>query len=128
MRFLISAIGPMSADVVISSLRENFPGCKIIGTNLYPGEWLHQAGNVDATYKVPAATEVNYVASIADIIRARNIDMVIPLTDPEVDALSENRGTLGASSAMLALCKNELISICRNKALIYNHFSEHPRV
>ena len=128
MRFLITAIGSMSADAVISSLRENFPGCKIIGTNLYPGEWLHQAGNVDATYKVPAATEVNYVASIADIIRARNIDMVIPLTDPEVDALSENRETLEASSAMLALCKNEVISICRNKELIYNHFSEHPRV
>ncbi|MGH2643938.1 MAG: hypothetical protein ACRDE2_08320, partial [Chitinophagaceae bacterium] len=128
MRFLITAIGSMSTDAVITSLRENFPGCKIIGTNLYPGEWLYLAGKVDATYKVPIATEDDYVPSIVEIIRARNIDMVIPLTDPEVDALSENRKTLEAFSSILALCKNEVISVCRNKELLYSHFSKHPRV
>ncbi|TAN14240.1 MAG: ATP-grasp domain-containing protein [Chitinophagaceae bacterium] len=128
MRFLITAIGSMSADAVICSLRENFPGCEITGTNLYPAEWLYEAGIVDATYKVPMATEVNYVESIADIIRARNIDMVIPLTDPEVDVLSENRETLEAFSAVLALCKNEVISVCRDKELLYNRFTRHPGV
>ena len=43
---VVTAIGSFSADIVIKKCREN--GIRIIGCDVYPGEWIADAGNVDA--------------------------------------------------------------------------------
>lgn len=118
----------MSADTVIASLRENFSNCKIIGTNIYPGEWLYITHKIDAFYKVPKTTEPGYIQSIIDILKTNNVDFIVPLTDPEVDILSENRAALKTFPTELAICKNDVIKICRDKELLYDYFADHPKI
>ena len=48
---VVTAIGSFSADIVIKKCREN--GIRVIGCDVYPGEWIADAGNVDAFYQVP---------------------------------------------------------------------------
>ena len=40
---VVTAIGSFSADIVIKKCREN--GMRVIGCDVYPGEWIADAGN-----------------------------------------------------------------------------------
>ena len=51
---VVTAIGSFSADIVIRKCREN--GIRVIGCDVYPREWIADAGNVDVFYQVPYAT------------------------------------------------------------------------
>lgn len=115
MRFLITAIGSISADAVITSLRTSFPGCEIIGTDIHPKEWLYISQKVDRFYTIPRATDSDFIPSLNSILREHSIDFILPLTDPEVDILSANRRMLDPKNALLALPKDEVIKKCRNK-------------
>ena len=50
---IVTAIGSFSADIVIKKCREN--GIRVIGCDVYPREWIADAGNVEAFYQVPYA-------------------------------------------------------------------------
>ena len=52
---IVTAIGSFSADIVIKKCREN--GIRVIGCDVYPREWIADAGNVEAFYQVPYATD-----------------------------------------------------------------------
>ena len=41
---IVTAIGSFSADIVIKKCREN--GIRVIGCDVYPREWIADAGNV----------------------------------------------------------------------------------
>src|SRR5690625_4171953 len=92
--FLVTAIGSMSAGAVIKSLRINFPNSFIVGTDIHQKEWLYLSEKVDVFYKVPKAADKDFVSSINNILNEQAIDFILPLTDPEVDVLSENRAQL----------------------------------
>ena len=50
---LITAIGSFSADIVIKKLHQN--ECFVVGTDIYPREWIVDAFNVEKFYTVPMA-------------------------------------------------------------------------
>ena len=41
---IVTAIGSFSADIVIKKCREN--GIRVIGCDVYPREWIADAGNL----------------------------------------------------------------------------------
>ena len=115
MRFLVTAIGSIAADAVITSLRKHFPGSKIIGTDIHPKEWLYLSGKVDAFFTIPRATNPKFITSLNKILDQQNIDLILPLTDPEVDALSKNRSQLKNDSTILTLPDDDVVKKCRDK-------------
>jgi len=118
----------MSAETVVKSLREAFPGCKIIGTNIYPRDWLYVAKNVDVFFQIPRPSDKDYLSTIIDTVCKEVVDFIIPLTDPEVDILSENRREIEKFSVRVALCDDNVIKFCRDKLLLFKHFSKSPKI
>lgn len=55
---IVTAIGSFSADIVIKKCREN--GIRVIGCDVYPREWIADAGNVEVFYQVPYATDTDH--------------------------------------------------------------------
>ena len=112
-RVLVTAIGSLSADIIIKTLHRD--GYYVIGTDIYPREWVVDAGNVDEFYKVPLAAERDeYVNRLLKICREREIDFIFPLTDAEIDVLNESRDKF-ENISKLCMSDYKAISICRNK-------------
>ena len=91
---VVTAIGSFSADIVIKKCREN--GMRVIGCDVYPGEWIADAGNVDAFYQVPYASDTDhYIETMLSICRKEGAKAVIPLTDAEIDVFNLHRREFG---------------------------------
>lgn len=113
MNILITAIGSMSAKAVIAALRRANHG--VFGCDIYPAEWLYASRLVDDFSQVPRAdTPTAYLASINALCDRHKIDLIIPLTDVEVDTLSLHRDKLIPSST-LALMSANSVSLARDK-------------
>jgi carbamoyl-phosphate synthase large subunit len=109
---LVTAIGSFAASAVIDGCREY--GYRVIGSDIYPREWLSEGGEVDVFYKVPRAdTGKEYLDAICGIIEKENVSALIPLTDAEIDILNGNRGRL--KPAELFLSPEESVSVFRDK-------------
>lgn len=112
-RILVTAIGSLSADIVIKMLHKE--GYYVIGTDIYPKEWVVDAENVDEFYTIPMAADQNdYVRRLLEICRERKVDYICPLTDVEIDVLNGNRSVF-ENVSILCISGCETIHICRNK-------------
>ena len=114
----------MSADAVIASIRENYHSVNIIGTDIHPEKWLSTVKYVDFFYTVPEANSSEYLKSISEICMEYRVDYIIPLTDPEVDVLSENRNLHGVKHSLVTLPDNEIVKLCRNKDQFANRLKQ----
>lgn len=114
----------MSAGTVIESLRENFSGCTIIGTDIYSSKQVITSKKVDYFYNVPKAYSSHYCEAITDISHRHGVDFILPLTDPEVDVLSDQRIKHEFLKDRLALSNNKTIVNCRDKEKVARFFSE----
>lgn len=113
MNILITAIGSMSAPAVINALKR--ASHTVIGCDIYPEQWVYASRLVDNFVQVPRATDSQaFIESINAICDQHRIEAIIPLTDVEVDALSDARGKL-CSFATLALMAADAITLARDK-------------
>ncbi len=116
-RVLITAIGSFSADIVIKKLKQ--AGYYLVGTDIYPKEWIADAYNVDVFYQVPKTTnEFSYLKCIKSICREHNISYLIPLTDVEVDFYNKHRLFFKEIGISICISGDATIRICRNKKLL----------
>ena len=114
---LITAIGSFSAKTAIEAAKEL--GFKTIGCDIYPREWVSQSLLVDGFYRAVPATDADaYMQFIKEVCDKENVDLILPLTDPEVDVLSARRGEL---SAEVALSHDDIITTCRDKMIFCTH-------
>ena len=121
-RVVVTAIGSASADAVIKSL-SSF--CYIVGTNIYPKEYVATSPLVDIFYEVSTVKDrEKYINEIIDICKKEKCSFIIPLTDPEVDVLNEFRGLLHDNGITLCISDKEVINICRNKRLCAQFLTE----
>ena len=109
-RVLITAIGSFSADVTIRSCREM--DMMIVGCDIYPMEWIANSLDVDIFYQALRFNDPGYIDFINQVCKENEIDFIIPLTDPEVDILSENREKL---CAQVLISDDKSVKLCRNK-------------
>ncbi|WP_415065032.1 ATP-grasp domain-containing protein [Lacrimispora sp.] len=117
---LVTAIGSFSADIVIKNLKKN--GIRVIGCDIYPGEWIADSSNVDSFYQVPYATEGKlYADKILEICEQEHVDAILVLTDVEADVLNSFRREFQQSGVTLCLPCEETLSICRDKRKLF-HF------
>ncbi len=112
---LVTAIGSFSAPAAITSLRAM--GYSVIGCDIYPARWVASAADVDAFYQVPLASDAEaYLEAIGEIVARESVDVVLPSTDYEVDALRGRRDLVGATVCMSS---DEALATCRDKYRTY---------
>jgi carbamoyl-phosphate synthase large subunit len=128
MNFLVTSIGSMSAQFVISSIREHFPYSKIIGTDLYPADWSWIAKQVDSFQMLCKATDDNFIKNLLKISIQEKIDFILPLTDLEVDKLALNQGIFYAERIKLCISDLKTIKLVRNKYELTKYFNNHSGV
>ncbi len=119
MNFLITAIGSMSSECVISSLKKN-NNTKIIGCDIYPKDWIATSMMVDRFYQIPKSLDSeSFINALIKIVRTESVDLIIPLTDPEVDVLSQNVDYFKSLNITIATMNKNIVEVVRNK---YNLF------
>ena len=114
MRFLITAIGSMSAECVIKRLKAE--GHFVVGCDIYPGEWHYETKLCDAFIKAPFATHENeYVDFLISTCKEHNLRYIIPLTDLEIDIINKQRKRFEDNGIVLCMQTAEVLSIARDK-------------
>ena len=83
-RILISGIGGDIAQGVASILRESRPEIKLFGVDTHDQHGGHLF--VDHFLLIPNASSSNYLSSLKKIVKENNIDVVIPMSEPELIA------------------------------------------
>jgi len=128
MNVLVTAVGSFSAEAVIKSLKKDLK-CTVIGTDINPGEWLANSKIVDKIYQCPLATTGHlYIQKILKICQEESIEFIIPLTDPEVDVLSENCNLFKENNITICVSAPSVIRKCRDKYLVYDIFKDDAKV
>jgi len=128
MRYLVTAIGSMSAEAVIQAITRQ-PDAVAVGCNMHPKEWTAASRLVERFHQVPSARHAQpYVARLLEICKDERISHVIPLTDPEVDALSANRQRFNDLGVTLCISPQPAIRTARDKLALHHCFTGHPRI
>lgn len=83
---LLTAIGGDIAQGAATILRENFPGWRLIGTDI--GERHAGSLYVDKVMRAVPATEPGYLPWLIDTLEAEKIDLCWPLSEPEIGVLA----------------------------------------
>lgn len=111
---LVTAIGSFSADVVIRRLHEL--GARVIGCDIYPREWVADSMNVDEFYRAPYATDADaYESFIRDVCAREGVDLIMPLTDVEVDFYNAGFRDSAPSGVTVCISPSGAIALCRDK-------------
>lgn len=111
---LVTAIGSFSADIVIKNLGQM--GYRVVGCDIYAREWIVDAANVDAFYRVPRVSdEKSYFDAILKICEDEEVTHIIPSTDVEVDFYSKYRTEFEKKGIVICISPQKTVEICRNK-------------
>lgn len=123
MNILVTAIGSFSAMCVINSLKAK--GHKVIGCDIYPGEWHAETSRCDGFYQAPFATKgKEYIKFLLDTAKSENINMIIPLTDLEIDVLNRSRVCFDDKGVILAMPSKKTLEIARDKYKLFLQFEK----
>ena len=122
MNILLSAIGSMSSEAVIKSLRK-IEDVKIIGCDMYPQSWIYPSKLVDVFYQVPRADSLLYIHKILEICTRENVDYFFPLTDLEIDVLIESIDLFESKDVTVCVSPKNVIQICRDKKKLFEYLS-----
>lgn len=126
MNILITAIGSMSAEAVISQLRQ--ASHRVIGCDIHPAHWLYTSRLVSAFAQIPLARDESaWLEAIVTLCQEHRIELIIPLTDVEVDVLSAHRHLLPAGT-QAAIMPASAVTLCRDKYAWYKQLRNHPQV
>lgn len=121
MRFLITAIGSMSAECAIKQLKQD--GHYVVGCDIYPGEWHYETKLCDAFVRAPFATkEKEYICFLINICSDYQLKYVIPLTDLEIDVINKNRDLFDKAGLVLCMQNEGVLEIARDKNALHNAF------
>lgn len=128
MKCLVTAIGSMSAEAVITRLML-LSDAEVIGCNMHPAPWTPASRLVKRYYQVPPANEeAAYIAQLLQICQNERISHVIVLTDPEVDLLSAHKEAFAAVDSVLCIPSQPAVQTARDKLAIHQRFASHPRI
>jgi carbamoyl-phosphate synthase large subunit len=83
---------------MIRSLREWDTEVRVVGTEV--DRYYRHLSQADVTYRVPAASDDNYLSELSAVIKEEAVDVVLPSNGWEVRAVSESQSQLPAATAL----------------------------
>jgi len=117
-RILLTGIGCPGGHALITNLKLQEPEMFILGTNAH--EQAVGSRMCDAFEETPWAYEKNYVNTIIELVKEYGIDIVFPQTSWEMFELSKAGNKVRKHCRLLA-SDHELVNVCENKYLMYEH-------
>ncbi|WP_339904244.1 ATP-grasp domain-containing protein [uncultured Cyclobacterium sp.] len=112
---LVTAIGSFASDAVVTALQSR-ANTRVIGCDIYPGNWHAVTGKYNAFYQVPLVTRTEaYLEKIESICKEEAIDFIFPLTDVEVDVFNVNRSVFQKLGVVLCIPGPGALAVARNK-------------
>lgn len=127
MRFLITAIGSMSAECAIKRLKAE--GHFVVGCDIYPGDWHYETKLCDAFCQAPFATkESEYIDFLLRVCERHQLSHIIPLTDLEIDIIDKHRVVFDEAGIVLCMQNTDVLRVARNKNVLYNKFIDDDKV
>lgn len=125
---LVTSIGSFSAEAVVDSLLES-DEYRVVGCDIYPREWHAVSEKFDAVYLVsPVSDQEKYLDEILNICHQENINVVLPLTDIEIDFLDLKRERFAQAGVDLYIQSSEVLKIVRDKYALNAYFKNDPKV
>jgi len=109
-RIIVTGAGGPASINFVMSLRIAPEKMFTVGTETSPHR-THLAPT-DAVYRIPAATESEYIDVINDIARKERVELIHPQPDIEVKVISENREKLDVN---VFLPSKQAVRICQDK-------------
>lgn len=116
---LVSGASGIVGYGILRSLRQSHPDCRLIGTTVHEGSVA--PAFCDIFEKAPMTNDAGYFAWLADLIGKYKVALAIPGIEVDVFAWNEHRTTIEQSGAVAALNNPELIRLCSDKWLFYQH-------
>lgn len=111
---IITAVGSMAAPPVIQ--RYHQLGYRVIGCDIYDRSWNAASMEADDFFQARLSTEgAAYTAQMLDAIARYGADYLIPLTDPEVDALCPLKAAFRQAGCVLCVPDEGVTRLCRMK-------------
>lgn len=107
---LVQGAGSGGGNNVIHSLRKSEMETRILGSNC-----LHHSvlkSTADQTFLLPESSKPDYLSALQDLIVKEKIDMVVPQSDREVNAVSLNRDQL---NCRVFLPEHDIVETCQDK-------------
>lgn len=111
---LVTGAGGGGSNNLINSLRASGLDLCIYGSNL-AARFLAKS-NADRNFLLPAATESDYIGSLAYLVERESIELVIPNSDREVRRISVERDKLPCH---IFLPPVDTVEICQDKYKMY---------
>lgn len=119
MNILVTAIGSYTADIVIKTLQAGHH--HVIGCDILPQSWIHDAYNVDLFVQAPrAADQEDYTAFIKNLCRQHDLHYIMPLIDVELDVFCAIKEDLQADGVTVCMSAPEITRLCRDKFRLFN--------
>lgn len=114
---LLTITGAVSADICIKSFKRM--GCRIIGCDCHPKEWIVGSNEVDVFYQAPLiAEQEKYIQFIKNLCINENVSFVVPMIDVEVDLFAQHRAWFDKENIIICSSPQDTIKILRNKKLL----------
>lgn len=111
---LLTAVGSASAASVNQQLQA--AGYRVVGCDLYPQSWNSTSGEVNAFFQaLPVTDRAAYLAQMEEAVRREKVDLLIPLTDVEVDVLCAQKARFAAMGCTVCTPDEPCAALCRNK-------------
>jgi len=117
MKLLLTAIGRRVQ--LVNCLRTHF---SVVGTDC--SDYAPAIHSVDAFYRVPHVSDKTYLDSLLDVCRKEQIDLLVPLFEPEFQLLAQNRKKFEGIGTFLMLSDQKVLDICLDKWDMNNFFVE----
>ncbi len=77
------------------------------------------------TYRVPPARGDKYIPALLEIARKARIDLLIPLIDTELPALSQAREQFGNVGCRAVISSPQVVQTCRDKLAAFEFLRDH---
>lgn len=109
-RLLVTSAGTGGSNNLIRSLGAGDPSLVVVGC--HHDRFILKCSSADQNYLIPPPGHPGRIAALRHIMRVENIDLVIPTTDADVEALSRLEKKLGDR---LFLPQPGVVALCQDK-------------
>src|SRR5262245_41666649 len=79
----------------------------------------------DRAFRVPLASDPDYLASVAHICREEGVGLLVPTIDDELELIGAAREQFEAAGTMVAACSAATAAICNDKHQTSLHLRSH---
>ena len=120
MRLMITSMGSTASQNLVRHLRRSEDDWFVVGVDA--AEHHGGLGLADVDRQVPRGDDPDYVAAVGELAEEYEIDLVIPVLGPELEAASGAVSELEASGATVLVSPAEAIEVCGSKRQMARRF------